>query len=323
MGNITSIASVKPTHTFNHIHSYSTPLFSETSRTFSVSTFEPSTFVSITKGPTRSFSSESPLTRTGEYCSWNWESDTSSCSSWTYTIDATTSFTTSTPPGGYETSAVSFTFPDYTCTNFACINSVASFYGFSLCMATPTTSSGFPTIVTPSRTEETYTSNTQPTFSLTCDPILDWRNCPGTISETWYTSTESWPTISWSTTTSETTSWPTQTTPDCEETETAASTSSVTPACGFETDCQHTLDSAIPASLVTSILTPTKNTYSYHSGDDTRPSSTSTLSDCDFWDEDCMPAAAAGPTNWDPDSWSTHTITMTVPFPLHSDEAKE
>ncbi|KAI0458277.1 hypothetical protein F5B21DRAFT_519469 [Xylaria acuta] len=296
MGNLSSTPSALPTHTSAH----STSVLSEPHRSFSVSPFGYSTFVSITKESSKSSSHGPSPTRTGEYCTWDWERHTSSCSSWTLTVDIPTPFTVPTPPGGYETSEVSLSFPYYTCTDFLCIDSVVSKYGYSLCLPTPTTPFGLPTETWP--WPEEPSTNASPTITPTCDPILDWKNCPGPTYGPSDSLTDTWPTDEWPTPSWDTDLWPTETSSDCDT---------------------HTIPTT-PEGPPTASTTITKHSYSYRSGS-TRRTSTSTTSDCDFWDDDCIPVPTAKHTTWewDPDPWSDHTVSTTISFPRQTAEAKE
>ncbi|KAI0860917.1 hypothetical protein F4860DRAFT_181448 [Xylaria cubensis] len=281
MGNLPSTPSALPTHTSAH----STSALREPHHSFSVSPFAYSTFVSITKASSKSSSYGPSSTRTGEYCTWDWGRDTSSCSSWTFTVHPTP-FTVPIPTGGYETTSdVSEYFPYYTCTDFLCIDSVVSEYGFSLCLPTSTTPFGLPTETWP-WPDETST-DVWLTSTPTCDPELDWEYCPGPTSEP---------------SSSLTYGWPTETSSDCD-----------TP-----------IVFTIPEGPSTTSATVTKHSYSYHGGS-TRRTTTSTTSDCDFWDDDCTPVATGKQTTWEwgSDPWSGHTVSTTVSFPRQTAEAKE
>ncbi|KAI1738253.1 hypothetical protein F4680DRAFT_467472 [Xylaria scruposa] len=296
MGNIPSTPSALPTHTPAH----STSTLSEPHRSFSVSPFAYSTFVSVTKTSSKGSPYGPSSTRTGEYCTWDWGRDTSSCSSWTFTVDTPTPFTVPIPTGGYETSEISDYFPYYTCTDFLCIDSVVSKYGYSLCLPTSTTPFELPTETWP-WPEETSTY-AWPTITATCDPELDWQYCQGSGSELSGSPTDTWPTDEWPTSSGDTYAWPTETSSDCD-----------TP-----------IVFTIPEGPPTASATVTKHSYSYHSGS-TRRTTTSATSDCDFWDDDCTPAATAKYTTWEwgSDPWSGHTVSTTVSFPRQTAEAKE
>ncbi|KAJ2988601.1 hypothetical protein NUW58_g3888 [Xylaria curta] len=227
MGNISSTPGALATHT----PTPGTHALSETRPSFSIPPFEPSTFVT----KTASHSSRGGLspTRTGEYCSWDWERDTTSCSSWVYTVDVPTPFTLPTPPGGYGTSESSLGFPYYTCTDFLCIDSVVSKYGFSLCFPTATPPFGLPTETETWRSTEDSTPYAVPTTTSACDPVFDWENCPGPTSEPLYSIPDTW-------------TWPTdeppETSSDCD--------SSVAPAptedCDFGVECYTSVRFTIP-----------------------------------------------------------------------------
>ncbi|KAI1757519.1 hypothetical protein F4782DRAFT_478892 [Xylaria castorea] len=295
MGNIPSTPGALPTHTSSH----TTSALSEPHRSFTVSPFAYSTFVSVTKASSKSSSYGPSPTRTGEYCTWDWEEGTSSCSSWTLTVDIPTPFTVPLPTGGYETSEVSLSFPYYTCTDFLCIDSVVSKYGYSLCLPTPTTPFGLPTETYP--WPEESSTLVWPTITPTCDPVLDWEYCPGPTSEPSDSLTDTWPTDEWPTTSWDTDLWPTETSSDCD------------------TPIVFTIPEGPPTAS-----TVTKHSYSYRSGS-TRRTTTSTTSDCDFWVDDCTPVATAKHTTWewDPDPWSDHTVSTTVSFPRQTAEVKE
>ncbi|KAI0554874.1 hypothetical protein F4679DRAFT_240600 [Xylaria curta] len=295
MGNIPSTQSALPTHTPAH----STSTLSEPHRSLPVSPFAYSTFVSVTKASSKGSPYGPSSTRTGEYCTWDWGRDTSSCSSWTFTVDIPTPFTVPVPTGRYETSDISDYFPYYTCTDFLCIDSVVSKYGYSLCLPTSTTPFGLPTETWP-WPEETSTY-AWPTITPTCDPELDWEYCPDPTSESSGSLTDTWPTDEWPTSSWETYLWPTETSSDCDP-----------------------IVFTIPEGPPTASATMSKHSYSYHSGS-TRRTTTSTTSDCDFWDDDCTPVATAKHTTWEwgSDPWSGHTVSTTVSFPRQTAEAKE
>ncbi|KAI0487175.1 hypothetical protein F4859DRAFT_510958 [Xylaria cf. heliscus] len=324
MGITSSSPSALPTHTSTH----STSALSVPHRSFSVSPFEYSSFISVTKTSSKSYSYGPSPTRTGEYCTWDFEEDTSSCSSWTLTVDIPTPFTVPTPTGGYETPEASLSFPFYSCTDFLCIDSVVSEYGYSLCLSTPTPF-GVPT-ETWSWPEDTSTY-AWPTTTSTCDLLLD---CQGTGFPPWESVTDTW---SWPEDSS-TYAWPTITStcdpePDCEgtgypNTETWPTDEWPTPSWDTElwptetsSDCDTPIIFTVPESLPTTSTTNTKHSYSYRSGS-TRRTRTSTTSDCDFWDDDCTPVATAKHTtwDWDPDPRSDHT---TISHPLQTAEAKK
>ena len=341
MGNSNSTpnAPSAPTHLATFTSSHSLLESIETHHTFSVSPFDHSTFVSVTKAYTTSSPYKSTPTRTGEYCSWDWKEETSYCTTWSFTVDVPTPFTfpTPAPTGGYETSEVSFSSFGYTCTDLLCIDSVASKYGFSLCLATAT-----PTTKTLSWPQE-FTTNDWPTIAPTCDPELDWW-CVSPTSE-FSTLTDDWPTGVLPTLTLE---WPTAraTSSDYEETETPSTSSTTTESCEYANDC------LTPVRRTSSRTTSTsKHSYSYRSttsSTSARHATTSTTSECDFWFEDCTPgvpidpttsttsecypwfedctpAATIEPTIWDsPDSWSGHTSSTTIkPRPHWSAETKK
>ncbi|KAI1183659.1 hypothetical protein F5B17DRAFT_117227 [Nemania serpens] len=299
MGNVPSSSSVLPTHT-------STPCtssLSETRRTFSVSPFTYSTFVSITKTPTKSSSHTSSSTGTGEYCTWDWENETPSCTSMTSTVDNPTPFTTLTPTGAYQTSEVSPLFPEYTCTDLLCIDSVVSEYGFALCLATSTTDFELPTVTWPWPVETT--TNDFPGATLSCDPLFDWEDCPSPAVEptdTWIT--DEWPTPTW-----DTDLWPTETSSDCDST--VASSLTIKPTVHF----------TISESRPTPYATTSKHTYSYH----TARTSTSSTSDCGFWDDDCISGGTDEYTTWtwNSDPWRDHTVSTTIEFPRQSAEVEQ
>ncbi|KAI8954676.1 hypothetical protein F4801DRAFT_532606 [Xylaria longipes] len=292
MGNISSTPGALPTHTSAH----SASTLSEPHRSFSVSPFEYNTFVSITKASSKSPSHGPSPTSTGKHCTWDFEADTSSCSSWTSTVDTLTPFTVPTPTGGYETGETSLPFPYFTCTDFLCIDSVVSKYGYSLCFPTPAT---LPTETWPWPNEPS--TDGWPTITPTCDPVLDWEFCPGPTSEPLESLTDTWPTDEWPTASWDTDLWPTET----------------------SSDCDTSVIFTIPEGPPTASATITKHSYSYRSGS-TRRASTSSTSDCDFWDDDCSPVASVkGTTWWDPDPWSDHTVSTTISSPRHTAEAKE
>ncbi|KAI3318924.1 hypothetical protein HD806DRAFT_510402 [Xylariaceae sp. AK1471] len=288
MGNASSVASALSTHTLT----YSTPLLSETRRSFSVTPFEHSTFVSVTKSSSKSSSYGPSPTRTGEHCTWDYESDSLSCSFWSWSVDVPTAFSVPAPTGGYETSEASYSFTqaEYTCTDFICINSVASSYGYSLCV--PTSEFGFPT-ETYTWPDNSYTTEDWPVTTPTCDPVFDWEECPWTSLESSILDsfTAVWPTETW-----DTDIWPTETTPDCDTIASTAVSGPNTVDCGFDIDCWTSLDFTIPESWPTPFATITKHSYSYHTTS-IRRTSTSITSDCDFWDDDCTPAATSEPTS--------------------------
>ncbi|KAJ8129568.1 hypothetical protein O1611_g4057 [Lasiodiplodia mahajangana] len=206
-----------------------------------------STFVSITRTSSKTSSHTSSETvRTEEYCTWDWDSDTFSCSSWALTVDTPTPYTITTPTGGYETSEAtptsSLAFPDYTCTDLLCIVSVVSEYGFALCEATSTTDYGSPTVTWP--WAESSTTAEPSTTSTSCD-LFDFEDCSSFTTEpmpipTPFWPTDEWPTIIWPTPTTDTELSPAETSSDCEA-EATASTSA-----GYcDDDCYTSIDFTI------------------------------------------------------------------------------
>ncbi|TGJ80887.1 hypothetical protein E0Z10_g7889 [Xylaria hypoxylon] len=312
MGNNSSVPSALPTPTHTSTHSSHT--FSSPHRSISVSPLKPSTFVSITKASSKSSSHGPSLTRTDEYCTWDWEKETSSCSLLTFTADVPNPFTIPTPTGGYETSEASFSFPHYTCTDLICIDSVASDYGYSLCLATSPTDF-WPPAETWSWSEASTTDEWE-TITPTCDPVFDWENCPGPTPKYSDSLSEVWPTLTWD--------WPTETSSDCDTTESSVKSSTSAENCEFDVDCWTSVHYTIQKSRHTPSATITKHSYSYRSTS-TKRTSTSTTSDCDFWDEDCTPAPTGEPTTWEwnPDPWTGHTVSTKVPSPRQSAEAKK
>ncbi|KAI1130619.1 hypothetical protein F5Y10DRAFT_289032 [Nemania abortiva] len=348
MGNIPSTTSALPTHTTTPC----TSTASESSRHFSVSPFmHSSTFVSITKASSKTSSyTSAPTIRTEEYCTWDWEGETFSCSSWALTLDTPTPLTiqtptitlnpfstfgpssltfetptitltpaTITPTGGYETSEASFStslaFPYYSCTDLLCIESVLSEYGFDLCEATSTTDYGLPTVTWP--WAESSTTDESPSTTTSCD-LFDWEDCPETTAEP----TETWPTIIWPTPTPETEQSPTETSSDCDSLVTASTS---TDYCEDDIECYTSIDFTVPEAPPTPYATITRlspsPSYSYRRSS-TRRTSTSTTSECDFWDEDCIPDATGEFTTLaaTPDPGRHHTASTTRPVPRQSDE---
>ncbi|KAI0102508.1 hypothetical protein GGR51DRAFT_573984 [Nemania sp. FL0031] len=324
MGNIPSTASIEPAHT--HTSTPCTETYSETSRHFSVSPFKySSTFVSITRtSPKTSSHTSSSTIRTEEYCTWDADSETFSCSSWTLTVDTPTPFTLATPTGGYETSEASTTssleFPDYTCTDLLCIVSVVSDYGFALCEATSTTDYESPTVTWP--WAHSSTTDESSATSASCD-LFDWEDCSSTAPEptltlTPFLPTDEWPTIIWPTTT-ETELSPAETSSDCDSEETASTS---TDYCDIF-DCFTSIDFTVPPEgPPTPYATITKSAYSYR-GSSTRRTSTSTTSECDFWDLDCTSDGAGEFTTLaqNPDQGRHHTASTTLHIPRQSDGA--
>ncbi|KAI0437845.1 hypothetical protein F4803DRAFT_570360 [Xylaria telfairii] len=291
MGNIYSTPSALPTPTSAHSTSAIEP-----HRSFSVSPFGYSTFVSVTRASSISSSYRPSPTRTGEYCTWDWEADTVSCSSWSFTVDIPTPFTVPIPTGGYETSEASWAFPYYTCTAFLCIDSVVSKYGYSICLPTPTTPFGIPTETWPWPEESTtyWVSAITPT----CDPVF---GCQGSVTIVSDSLTDAWATDEWPTTSWDTHLWPTET-----------------------SDCDTPATFTIPDGPPTASTMTTKHSYSYRSGSTRRTTSTaSTVSDCDLWDDDCVATAKHTTWDWDPDPWSDHTVSTTISSPRRTAEAKE
>ncbi|KAI0427885.1 hypothetical protein F5Y09DRAFT_344226 [Xylaria sp. FL1042] len=311
MGNNNSTPSPSPSPTHLSVTStHTSSLSTETHRSFSfsVSPFEHSTLVSITKASPTSSSHVYSSIRTTEYCTWNWEQETESCT--LRTITATpTPFTLPTPTGRYGTSETSFSFPYYTCTDFLCIDSVASQYGFSLCLATTFTNFGPPV----------ETTDKFPTATLTCDPDLDWEGCPGptiappdSTTDEW---TEVWPTLTWH--------YPTETSSDYDVTRSSTTSSLSAEECEYGIGCFTSLHytskesrQTPPAPTITSPTSSSKHSYSYRSTStsSTKRTTTSTTSDCDPWWDDCTPALPTEPTTWewDPDPWSGHTVSTTI-----------
>ncbi|KAK5630171.1 hypothetical protein RRF57_005886 [Xylaria bambusicola] len=342
MGNSNSTPSVPSatTHLSIPASAHSSPESIEPHRTFSVSPFEHSTFISVTKLSSKSYSHGSQSTRTGEYCTWDWKKESSSCTVWTFTVDAPTPFTFPTPTGGYETSEVSFSSfssSQYTCTDFLCIDSVASQFGFSLCLETAT-----PTIRTLSWPQE-FTTDDWPTVAPTCDPELDW-NCPSSTSEILdsTTFTDEWPTI-WPTIEPPPTltlELPTETSSDYEETSSPTTLSTTTTSCEYANDCLPPIHHTTIRET-SSLTTTTKHSYSYPSTSTHTSSKRTTAlitSECDslfddctstgtrrtttsecLWFEDCTPTVTAEPTTWawDPVPWSGYTISTTIKHRPH------
>ncbi|KAI0870057.1 hypothetical protein GGS24DRAFT_476628 [Hypoxylon argillaceum] len=310
MGNSSSTSVLR-----THASTPCTSTFSETRHPLSVSPFKLSTFVSITKTSSKTSSSTPSAARTEEYCSWDWESDTFSCSSWTLTFHVPTPFTVPTPTltpsltGGYETSETSPSFPDYTCTDLLCINSVLSEYEFSMCPITATTDYGFPTETW--SWPESSTSDASPASHTSCDLFRSEDCSRYTIEPTTTEPTDGAPTII----------WPTETSSDCDS-EVTSSTS--TDYCGDGSDCWTSIAFTIPESEPTPYGAITKHSYSYRRSS-TRRTSTSTTSDCDFWDFDCTPAATGEVTTQgpNPDPGRHHTTSTPHPLPRQSAEAKK
>ncbi|KAI0965865.1 hypothetical protein F4678DRAFT_484701 [Xylaria arbuscula] len=311
MGNNHSTPSALPTPT--HLStSHTSSLSVQTRHSFTVSPFEPSSFVSISKTSSEPHGPASTGPR--EYCTWDWELDTISCTFGAYTVPTPTPHPLPTPTGRYGTSEVSFSFPSFTCTDLLCIDSVASKYGFSLCLATSlTTNFGRPT-PTLSWPEESTTDDS-PTTTLTCDPVLDWKDCPGPtlgITDSITDSiTDEWPTVVWPTQSSD---YSTETSSDYDSTDTSTPSSFSTEDCEYGFDCftstQYTIEESRQTPPAT---TTTKYSYSYD-GATTKRSTTSTTSECDFWWDDCTPDVPLEPTTWEwgPDPWSDHTVSTTI-----------
>ncbi|KAI1427754.1 hypothetical protein F5Y12DRAFT_792065 [Xylaria sp. FL1777] len=312
MGNTNSTPSALTAHTHlsTHTSTYSFSVPIETHHSFSVSPFEHSTLISITKASSQGFPHGPSATHTEEYCSWDWERDTSSCTLYTFTVDTPTPFTFPTPTGRYGTSEASFSFPHYTCTDFLCIDSVASDYGFSLCLATTITDFG-PPVETLSWPEESTTYEL-PTATLTCDPVLDWKDCPGPTIEPSDTFTVEWPTE----------------TSDYDGTGFSTTSSLSAENCEYGVDCWTHVHPTIRESRPTPSATTTTHSYSYRStsiSTSTRRTTTSTTTDCDFWSDDCTLSALGEHTTWewDPDPWSGHTVSTTInKISHHSEDAK-
>ncbi|KAI0530366.1 hypothetical protein GGR58DRAFT_239779 [Xylaria digitata] len=292
MGNSSSAPSslASPTHT----STYSSTTSSEPHRSFSVSPLEPSTFVSITKAfPQTSHGPSSIYTE--EYCTWDWEEETSSCSLLTFTVDTPIPFSVPTPTGGYETSEASLSFPHYTCTDLICIDSVASNYGYSLCLATATPLP-WPPIAT--SLPEVSTTDMSATITPTCDSGFDW-DCPSPGSA-FPSTTDEWPTITWD--------WPPETTSDCDTTD-----SSSTADCEFSINGRSSLRSSIRYTIprITPSKSTTKHSYSY-TPTSTRRTRTSATTECAFWDDDCPPDI----------TW-VHTASPKTPIQRRSSEVSE
>ncbi|KAI1292971.1 hypothetical protein F5Y03DRAFT_388107 [Xylaria venustula] len=312
MGNSNSTPSALPTPT--HLsNSYTSSLSAQTSHSFTVSPLEPSSFVSTIKTSSKIFPHGPGSTGPREYCTWDWELDTISCTFWTITVPTPTPRPLPTPTGRYGTSEVNFSFPSFTCTDLLCIDSVASKYGFSLCLATSlTTNFGRPT-PTISWPDESTTYES-PTPTLTCDPVLDWKNCPSPTLEVTDSITDEWPTVVWPTQSSD---YPTETSSDYDVTETSTTSSPSTEDCEYGFDCFTSTQYTVEDSRQTpSATTSTKHSYSYRSATTKRSttSTTSTTSECDFWWDDCTPDVPLEPTTWEwgPDPWSDHTVSTTI-----------
>jgi len=333
MGNSSSVPSEQLAEWPTHPHHHPPPIHTETRRSITVTPFEPPTFTSVTSPfpQTSSKDESSPVpTRTIAHCTWDWEGDTSSCTSWTQTPDIYTLSTPPNPTGAYETSAeTSYTFTQaaYTCTDFVCIGSVASSYGYSLCLPTLTTTSkhlSLPivTLPFPSESESESTSKTTSrdylTQTVTCDTEFDWDDC--TITS--FGTSDSWPT---ETTTSTSTS-----TSDCDTTSTSSSKSSKTKSstesedCMFGDECYTSFQLTIPETLPTrSATTTTKSSLTYETGSARRTSKTTTTSECDFWDRDCIPTPTRRHSTWDwDDPWSGHTVRTTIHGSRQTPEAE-
>ncbi|KAI1112522.1 hypothetical protein F5Y14DRAFT_265596 [Nemania sp. NC0429] len=304
MGNVSSSSSdlATPTSTTS-----CTSTLSETRRHFSVSPFTYSTFVSITRtSSTKTSSHTSASTRTGEYCTWDWDDESTACTSWTFTVDIPTPFTVPTPTGAYGTTEVSPLFPQYTCTDLLCINSVASEYGYALCFDTSTTDFATPTETWPWPPEDTTTYES-PESTLTCDPLFDW-DCPSSSVEPTYTwLTGSWPTPTW-----DTDLWPTETSSDRD----SLSGSSLT--------IEPSVDFTVPESRPTPYATISKHTYSYHTARTSKSSTKSSTSDCGFWDDDCVSDDTGDYSTlvWSSDPWRGHTVSTTIDLPRQSAEVE-
>ncbi|KAI1350444.1 hypothetical protein F5Y01DRAFT_315835 [Xylaria sp. FL0043] len=311
MGNNNSTPSALPptTHLSTYTSTHSSSLSTEAHHSFSVSPFEHSTLVSITKASSTSSSHVSSSIRTTEYCTWDWELETTSCTLRTITAPTPTPFTLPTPTGQYGTSEASFSFHHYTCTDLLCIDSVASQYGFSLCAATTFTNFGPPAET--STWPKSSTTHKLLTTAPTCDPELDW-DCPGptvmpTLTLTLHHSTE--------------------TSSDYDETRSPTISSTSTEDCEYGVGCftplHHTSTESHHATTTTT-TSSTKHSYSYHSTS-TKRTTTSTTSECDFLWDDCTPALPTEPTTWewDPDPWSGHTVSTTIsPVPRESVDAE-
>lgn len=306
MGNAHSRTSALATPSLNH----STSASSADRKSFSVTPFEPSTLVSITRAPSSSHSSRgSSVTRTEEHCTWDWEEETSSCSSWVLTVDGvSTPSTTPTLTGGYETSTTSFSFPYYTCTDFLCINSVVSDYGYALCLATTTSSDlAFPTTTHSWLSPTETTTERWPTITPTCDPLIDWEDCPTSSSETF----SDLSTVAWPTSTRATDLWPTETSSDCDTSATSSS---------------RTVDFTIPEGLSTRSSTTSKESYTYtSSSSSTRRTRTPTASACDFLFDDCITTVTGrySSQEWDPTPRLGRTAATTAHIPRHSNDARK
>jgi hypothetical protein len=319
MGNSSSVPSEQLAEWPTHPHHHPPPIHTETQRSITVTPFEPaaSTSVASLLSQTSSNDENSPVpTRTIAHCTWGWEGDASSCTSWTQTPDIYTLSTASNPTGAYETPAeTSYTFTQvaYTCTDFVCIGSVASSYGYSLCLPTPTTKSkhlSLPilTLSFPSESEfwstpKTASQNYITQTVNTCDAEFGWDDCTTTSFGV------SGP-LSTETTTS---------TSDCDTTSTLSKsskskTSTETDDCVFGDECYTSLQLTIPESLPTSSTTTTKSSFTYETGSARRTSkTTTTTSECDFWDRDCIPTPTRRHSTWDwDDPWSGHTVRTTI-----------
>ncbi|KAI0148546.1 hypothetical protein GGR57DRAFT_515250 [Xylariaceae sp. FL1272] len=327
MGNNTSVQTVSFSHSWKH----PSQVHSETHRPFTVTPFEHSTFLSVTK-PSAQTSQPLKSTRTAQYCKWDVDSDFSICTSWevttsspsrpieqtptsTYTLDIDT-FTDSwitdepvpTPTGGYETSDASYTFgqAQFTCTDFLCIGSVASEYGYSLCL--PTATDELPTM-TWSWPEASSTSHHWQACTSCCDfELEDWCYPARTSRTSAYDSTDVWPTL-----------WPPGTPgPWATETSDCDSTPASTSCDDWDVECWPTGGFTMPE---TPTPFPTKHSYLYTSSASIRRSRSSSSEDCNIpcacerlWADGCIPPATVDPITWtfEPVPWSEPSPTSTT-----------
>ncbi|GAP90689.1 hypothetical protein SAMD00023353_5200110 [Rosellinia necatrix] len=306
MGNASSTSSALHTHTTNH----TTLSPTENHRSLSITPFDASTLVSITRTYSRS-SSHGPSIQTDEFCSWDWEVLTSTCTTSTFTVDVPTPVSTPTRTRAYETSEASYSFPFYTCTDFLCIDSVVSDYGYSLCI--PTSTSSYESLTETWRLTEKYSTDVWVTVTPTCDPVFGWKYCSSLTSESTGVITDAWPTDSWSTDDEPPTGRPTTT---------RISPADTSPNCDSSTASDSSTDDFTEPWTSRSVTT--KHSYSYH-GSSTRQASTSTTSECDFWDDDCTPTVTGRYTSqkWEPTTWSRDPIVTTVRHPRQSAGASE
>ncbi|KAI0397604.1 hypothetical protein F5Y17DRAFT_415113 [Xylariaceae sp. FL0594] len=302
MGNTSSTASavadLAEWHTHPHHHPPPIPPPSDTDRGFTVTPFEPPITVTaitpIIPFTPSALSDEGSaiLTRSVAHCTWDWGNDLiSSCTSWTETPDI---YTLSTP-APYETSSsssssssssakktnsYSFTQAAYTCTDFVCVGSVASSYGYSLCLPTLSSSSStkhsslqfgpIPTVsISDPETPTTTRSMGYATETLTCDPGDE----------------------------------------DCTVTFTSfgKKTSSSSSSCDTTTTASFKL--SVPEA------TPPKTTESTRRTTTPSSSSSAAKSECDLLDDDdCVPPTPTGRhSSWDwDDPWSVHTARTTI-----------